>query len=288
MRVKILRRLKGLGAVALKNSVYLLPETEAAREDFHWLRREIVGGGGEASLSSARFLEGASDRELEDVFSAERDEEYKELTVSIRTAAHQLTQADVERLRRRLDTIRERDYFGATGRFAAVQALEEVARQARGGAGEEQRPLTERPKAATWVTRAGARIDRMASAWLIRRLIDPDARFKFVDPERYRAQKGELRFDMFEGEFTHEGDCCTFETLLARFGLNDPGLIPIAEIVHDIDCKDEKHGRPETPGVASVVSGIAAAHPRDEDRIAAAAALFDALFARFRPGQAAP
>ena len=90
-------------------------------------------------------------------------------------------------------------------------------------------------KGRTWVTRRGMFVDRIGSAWLIRRFIDPDARFKFVPAKGYAPEAGELRFDMFEAEFTHEGDRCTFEVLLSRGGLErDPGLAAIGEIVHDI------------------------------------------------------
>jgi hypothetical protein len=84
---------------------------------------------------------------------------------------------------------------------------------------------------------------------------------------------------MFDGEFTHEGDRCTFETLLDRFGLRaDPALVAIAEVVHDIDVKDEKYGRPETAGVESVLSGIARRTPDDDDRVRQGSALFAALY----------
>src|SRR5262249_61636995 len=94
------------------------------------------------------------------------------------------------------------------------------------------------PQGAVWVTRRGIHVDRMASAWLIRRFIDPAAHFRFVDPRSYRQEVGELRFDMFEAEFTHEGDLCTFAVLLSRFGLSAPALRAIAEMVHDVDLKD--------------------------------------------------
>ena len=131
----------------------------------------------------------------------------------------------------------------------------------------------------TWVTRAGIKVDRMASAWLIRKFIDPQARFKFVPAKGYEPQGGEVRFDMFEAEFTHEGDLCTFEVLLERFGLAEPALGSIAEIVHDVDVKDAKYGREEAPGVGQVVAGIAAAHADDEARLERGAALFDDLYA---------
>jgi hypothetical protein len=131
----------------------------------------------------------------------------------------------------------------------------------------------------TWVTRTGIKVDRMASAWLIRRFIDPEARFKFVPAKGYRPEEGELRFDMFEAEFTHEGELCTFEVLVQRFGLTDPALRAIAEIVHDIDVKDAKYGREEAPGIGQLVAGIAAAHPDDEVRLERGAALFEDLYA---------
>ncbi len=114
-----------------------------------------------------------------------------------------------------------------------------------------------------WVTREGVYVDRIASAWLIRRFIDPEARFKFVTPKGYRPQPGEVRFDMFEAEYTHEGEACTFEILTKRFGLTDSALRAIGEIVHDIDYKEPRFGRPETAGVERLLTGIARPHARE-------------------------
>jgi hypothetical protein len=133
----------------------------------------------------------------------------------------------------------------------------------------------------TWVTRRDVGVDRLASAWLVRRFIDADARFKFVAPTGYRPDAGEVRFDMFEGEYTHEGDRCTFETLLRRFELTDPALQAVAEIVHDIDLKDHKFGRAEAAGIATLVAGLVAAHPDDAVRIERGAAIWDDLHTHF-------
>ena len=84
----------------------------------------------------------------------------------------------------------------------------------------------------------------------------------------YVPKPGELRFDMFEAEFTHEGDRCTFEVLLARAGLDDPALAAIAEIVHDIDLKDGKFGREEAAGIGTLIAGIARADRDDDERLA--------------------
>jgi hypothetical protein len=132
------------------------------------------------------------------------------------------------------------------------------------------------------VTRKGIYVDRMASGWLIQRFIDSKARFKFVAAKGYLPEPGDLRFDMFEAEFTHEGDLCTFEVLLSRFSLQDPALRPLAEIVHDIDLKDSKFGRPDTVGFERVVAGIAMAHSEDEARLERACSVLDDLYEYFK------
>jgi len=132
------------------------------------------------------------------------------------------------------------------------------------------------------VTRQGIHIDRIACAWLIRRFIDPEAQFQFVSRRTYQPKATDLRFDMFDAEFTHEGEGCTFEVLLERVGLAEPALQAIAEIVHDIDLKDEKFQRQEAPGIDRLIAGLAMAHPADEDRLARGAAVFDDLYAYFQ------
>ena len=139
-----------------------------------------------------------------------------------------------------------------------------------------------RPSGGTWVTRRGIKIDRIASAWLVRRFVDPDARFRFIDPETAKPKKGEIAFDMAGGDYTHEGDRCTFETLASAFSLRDAALRKVAEIVHDIDLKDEKFGRAEAAGIRQLIDGILAAHSGDEARLERGFALFDDLYASFR------
>ncbi len=114
-----------------------------------------------------------------------------------------------------------------------------------------------------WVTRRNIFIDRIASGWLIRRFVNPDAVFRFVDPDSHSPGPDEIRFDMFNAEFTHEGDQCTFETMIRRLGLKEPGLEALAEVVHDIDLKDAKYGRPEADGLFALLSGLAAVEPND-------------------------
>jgi hypothetical protein len=286
LRVKVARRLRRLGAVQLKSSVYVLPASDEAAEDFRWLLREITAGGGEATLARTSFLDGIDDDEVRAMFQRERDAEFDEITAAARGLdAAEPRAEEVQRLRRRLDEAAARDFFDAPARAAAEHAVAAAERRLRGG--EEAQPraaakVTAPPRGATWVTRRHVKVDRLASAWLIRRFLDPEARFAFVDVASYRHSPGELRFDMYEGEYGHEGERCTFETLLARFGLaDDAALRRLGEVVHDLDCKESRFGHPEAAGVAALVQGIAAAHERDEDRLQAGLPLFEALYRSF-------
>jgi hypothetical protein len=287
LRVKTRRRLQRLGAVALKNTVYVLPNRMETAEDFEWLRGEIVADGGDATVCGASFLGGLSDAELEALFRAERDVDYAEIARAARAAASSdespAVRADAVRLQRRLDEVGKTDFFAAAGRADAERAIGELEAQVAGtmARADLRGADGQAVRGRTWVTREGVFVDRIASAWLIRRFIDPAASFKFVPGKSYRPQAGELRFDMFQAEYTHEGERCTFETLLARFSLgDDPALHAIAEIVHDIDLKDEKFARPEAPGVAAVLGGIKRAHASDADRIRHGGAIFDGLHAQ--------
>lgn len=148
---------------------------------------------------------------------------------------------------------------------------------------ETRREATQKaPTGRTWVTRKGIKVDRIGSAWLIRNFIDRKARFKFVAGQGYSPSQGELRFDMFEAEYTHEGDRCTFEVLMKQFGLDDQALRQLAEVVHDIDLKDGKFGRPETAGLDSMIAGLTVACADDETRLAQGGQLFANLYEHFR------
>jgi hypothetical protein len=296
LRAKIGRRLQKLGAVAIKNSVYALPGSEQAREDLNWVLREIVEGGGDGSIVEARFVEGLSEEQVREMFRAARDGDYDEISKEARALARDVPRRGalskekraaleprLARLRKRLAEVAALDFFAARGREPAEGLLGELARRLAPPLQEPKEVSMEpKPRGATWVTRTGIHVDRMASAWLIRRFIDAKARFKFVSPREYQHKKGELRFDMFDGEFTHQGDLCTFEVLLARFKLDDAALERLAEVVHDIDLKDDKHGRPEKAGIEQLINAIATAHPEDEVRLARASAALDDLYELFK------
>lgn len=298
-RVKIWRRLQGIGAVAVKSTVYALPANTETQEDFEWLLKEIVEGGGEAMVCEARLLDGLSDAQARALFDAARDEDYEVVAKEARALAERLdggvtseeraeARSLTTRLRKRLADIASIDFFGATGRLSAESLVveiehnlaEDIKMMKRSPDDPTQTPAV--LKGSAWVTRKGVHVDRIACSWLIRRFIDKDAVIRFVPGKGYEPKAGELRFDMFEGEITHEGDRCSFEVLLTRIGINDAALLAISEIVHDIDLKDSKFGREETTGIASLIAGVCAANPEDEQRIAQGAVVFDNLYQYFR------
>jgi len=290
-RAKIWRRLQRLGAVAIKNSVYVMPRSDQALEDFEWVVREITQSGGAASICEAHFLEGLSDDEVQALFVAARDADYKAVTTQAgellerrkrSPRASDENQDEAERLKRRLDEIVAIDFFGATGRTNAARLLDQLQAKPASAAPKPQTIDVRTLRRRVWVTRRDIYVDRMASGWLIRRFVDPEARFKFVASKEYRPKGGDIRFDMFGGEFTHEGDRCTFEVILHKVGLDDPGLVPIAQIVHDIDLKDQRFGRAEAAGIDRVIQSIAMAHKDDARRLERSGPVFDDLYHYFK------
>jgi hypothetical protein len=300
LRVKVWRRLQRLGAVSIKNAVYALPRSEERNEDLQWVMREIVAGGGEATLVEANLVQGLRDDEVELLFTRARDEDYEALVEQVRKTAklvpkrgklkdetRRKIESDVERFERRLEEIAAIDFFHASSRETASGLLEELRQKIAAQPIIAPEAEAQKYRGRTWVTRKGIHVDRMASAWLIRRFIDPAAKFKWVPPKGYVPVDGELRFDMYEAEFTHVGNLCSFEVLMQRTGQKDRALQVIAEIVHDIDIKDDRYQRPETAGIASLVAGIALTSADDDERLARASAAFDQfyeVFARKRAG----
>ena len=283
LRAKVRQRLARVGAVPLKNAVYVLPRRDECLEDFQWIAEEASAGGGEAHVCEAEFPEARTDAALVERFRAERNVDYRRLAREMGGAS--ATQADPEKLaraRKRFEEIRRIDFFDAPGGREAAVRLTRLERRSRAprpapGGTMERKDLVGR----TWTTRRGVKIDRIASAWLVRRFIDARARFRFVDPAEPPRPR-ELRFDMVGGDFTHEGDRCTFETLLARTGIRDRALAEIAEIIHDIDLKDEKFGRAEAAGIERLMTGLILANPQDEARLERGLLLLDELYQSFR------
>lgn len=286
LRAKMRQRLADVGAVAVKNSVYLLPHGSDALEDLQWIAQEVVTGGGDAHLFEGDFIDGVAGDAAIAQFREARNADYEALAADAHAAMKAARSAagvaelatSHTRLSRRLEEIRRIDFFDAEGRVAAEEALAAIETRLQKDRKEETRMVKANPelRGKTWVTRPGVKIDRMASAWFIRRFIDPKARFRFTDAASPKPD-GEIRFDMVGGDFTHEEDRCTFETLIGRVGLPDKGVRAIAEIVHDLDLKDAKFGRAEAAGVRMMLDGLMARTESDDERIERALVLFDDL-----------
>lgn len=304
LRVKVGRQLRRLGAIALKNTVYVLPASSRHRNALQSLVREILERGGEAAVAESRFVAGLSAAAMADRFRRERDADYAAVAAAARRIVDSLRARrapgdarrralgrEIDRLKQDLADTAERDWFGAGGKGAAVgllslaeDLLQGVETPAPSSAPGPLRP----PRGACWVTRTGVMVDRIASAWLIRRFIDPQARFRFAPGHGYKPRPQEIRFDMAEAEFTHEGGRCTFEVLLERFQLRDSALTALSEMVHDLDLEDGRFGRPETSGLGRMIIGIALASSDDQVRLSHGATVLEGLYQSFRSTVSGP
>ena len=296
LRVKIWRRLQQIGAVAIKQSVYALPRADQSYEDFSWILKEIIEGGGDGSLSEAVFLEGLSDEQIVGLFQTARDADYEKIIDDARSLAESLskessegsesisrTRTQLSRLKRRFEDVAAIDFFGAPGRSAVEGELANVTSRVIGSDRKEKRYVrsVQDLEGRTWVTRKGVYVDRIACAWLIRRFVDRHAKFKFVSGKSYKPKSNEIRFDMFDAEFTHKGDWCTFEVMIDRLRLDNHAISQMAEIIHDIDLKDEKFARVEAAGIQILFDGITATRSQDEERLERSFVILDEMYESF-------
>ncbi len=283
--------------MAIKQSVYAMPFSEQSREDLNWTLKQIVEGGGDGSISAARFVAGLTDEQVVALFQKARKSDYEKI---IQDAGLLLADwssgrndpqdpavkgpALVSRLQSRLDKVAAIDFFHASERETAKTLIKTLATCLVGqsSAATAVKDSLDNLKGKTWLTRKNLFVDRIACTWLIRRFVDSTAVFKFVDATTYIPKPDELRFDMFDGEYTHEGDRCTFEVMIQRFRLLDRTLVLLAEVVHDIDLKDAKYDHPETDGFNALLTGLVVAQPNDDQRMVEGFRLFENLYAYFQ------
>jgi hypothetical protein len=291
LRVRVWRRLRSLGAVALKRSAYLLPDTPERYEDFQWLAQEIQRDGGDATLIRVQQIENVSPADVLRLFREPRDRDYRQLAVRYRKVLQGLdrkseaTRARMEdelaRLSKDHQRLRDIDFFDAPG-GAEVRRLEEaIAMRTRRPepAHPEQRPTLDLTKlrGRRWVTRPRPHVDRIASAWLIKRFIDPEAEFVFAPPAEF--PKDAIPYDAPGVELSHQGEDCTFETLVKRARLRDRRLLRLAEVVHEADLRDGKYPHEEARGIDVAVRALLAASPDDHQVLAQGLSLFEGLYA---------
>lgn len=289
LRVQAWRRLQAVGAVLVKNSVYFLPNSRETREEFEWIRNEIVARGGEAVVFTADAVDELTSKEVVEAFVAARRSDWDELreraaALTERPGAHpgdEHWEREVKALRNRAAQIDKIDYFRSPGRqeaMSAIDAAESTLRPSEDATSEPSRSV-DGYRGRRWLTRPRPGVDRMASAWLIRRFVDPDAEFLFAD--RISPGQDLVPFDMFGVELGHHGERCTFETLLRTFALAEPPLERIGRIVHDLDLRSESVDS-ETMTVSRLVDGLRQAFADDSTLLERGMDVFEALYRSFR------
>jgi hypothetical protein len=281
-RVAIWRKLKKSGAIQIQTSTYVLPDEPARYEAFQWLTQEVRDAGGDATLVRAREIEGLPNNKLVALFNAARDKQYSDLKKVLqklierpKRSDSEFAAADLERLTRQFREIREVDFFDSARGHEVAMLLRR----------SEGPRLSQKPhvldarqyRGKTWLTRPRPEIDRVGSAWLISKFIDPKAKFVF-SPKRQSVPEA-IPFDMLDAEFSHHGNCCTFETLIKRFAISDKSVAKIGEMIHDADLDDARFQRVEAVGIDRVLKGWAKEGVPDDEILRRGFTCFDALYA---------
>ena len=290
-RVKFWRRLKKFGTIQIKSSTYVLPDQPVHYERFQWLAKEIVDTGGEATLVRVKDIEGMPYSAVVALFNDARSRDYDELVEPLsllikdtrtRKNSPESFANQLQKLRQRFQEIRDIDYFESS----RGEDLHRLFEKAESLGLPIKRPETkdrlriEDYRSKLWITRPRPEIDRVGSAWLIRKFIDPDAKFVFANTPSETPEA--IPYDMFEVEFSHHGDCCTFETFIERFGIRDRAVRRLAELIHDADLEDDKFHRLEGFGVEQIFKGWAKQGLTDHEILSKGFECFDALYAQFK------
>ena len=281
-RVAVWRQLKKIGAVQFKTSTYLLPDEPAQYEQFQWLAQQIRDYGGDSTLVRAQEIEGLTKEKVVSLFNAARDQDYAALRKSLQTfiarrrkSAAEFATSELERLTKQFRELRQIDFFDSPRGHEVAMLL----RHAEG----PRRLLKLRTldakqyRGKTWLTRPRPEIDRVGSAWLISKFIDPNAMFVFAP--NAQSVPDAIPFDMLDAEFSHHGNCCTFETLIKRFAIPDKAVRKIGEMIHDADLDDARFQRVECVGIDRVLKGWAKEGLADDEILRRGFECFDALYA---------
>ena len=293
--MRIWRRISAIGAVQLKTGLQILPHREELMENITWMIGEVKASGGEALALQCAQVEGMADEQIEQLFQAQVDQEFAQIQAEAKglltTAdgaaegenARELARA-LRKLRKRCEAVRQRDFFPSGTAARTLNMLDSIAARLRRPDQPSSPPARldrSEYQGRTWVTRARPYIDRLGSAWLIQRFIDPQARFRFLGAgETADIDQGELPFDMALGAFTHQGELITFEVLLRDFALLDPALARISELVRWIDVQEE--ALPEEAALLkTLLDGLIALTADDHQLLERARLLFDALHAGY-------
>jgi hypothetical protein len=290
LRVALWRQLRRHGCLALNTSAYILPDKPSCHERFQWLAKQILDGGGEATVSKVLLIEGLDDQEIQRRFNVQRNAEYigllkKASALGKRKEAPAHSLRKFERLKHLAQQVREIDYFGASKGQDLDHVLRQLEEELKGNSRKNAPPALEAKHylKRVWITRPNPEIDRCASGWLIKKFIDPKATFQFAAQKPRRGTA--VTYDMLEADFTHQGDSCTFETLCLQFAINDPIVLQIAEMVHDADLEDDKFDQKEAVGIDLMLKGLAQMGKSSDEILSAGIAAIEALFRALKSRQ---
>lgn len=293
-RMRVWRALKALGCATLRDGVYLLPESPEHAAALEEVASAALAVEGSAEVYRLSGCDGAQEAALCAMF--DRGEDYAEIVEEARGLQAELNTLDgaatsrrMQSLARRFEQVLRADFFPGESQRQAQAAVDEL----RDAFDRRLSPDEPTPRQAAiprldraghrgriWATRERPWVDRLASAWLIRRFIDPDARIVWLaNPGDCQADW--LGFDFDGAAFSHVGAKVTFETLLASFGLDsDPALLRLGELVHCLDVGGLPV--PEAPGIELLLAGVRTSEPGDDALLGRASEVFDWLLQSYK------
>jgi hypothetical protein len=280
-RVEIWRKLQRYGMLPLRSAGYVLPSSAMNQERMEWLATAIRAYKGQASVVQVQSFDDLSVERLKQLFQEARARDYQKLLHEAKkiaaSAPSRTPTGRFNRIRRRQQELHDIDFFSNPLRAKLENFLAEAEEGGKVRAQQDKTLKSSQFLNRQWITRPRPGIDRVSSAWLIRRFIDAKARFVFgADPELHPSA---VPFDMFclQG-FGHRGEDCTFETLCKEFAIREKKVKRISEIIHDADLGDEKFGRAEGAGLDRVLKGWAKQDLPDDELLRRGMDLIEGLY----------
>lgn len=300
-RMKIWRRLTQAGALLFRGAVYILPYNDEHYEFYQWLTEEVNGMGGEAAFVQVERVEGIEDKEIIELFNRQKEKDYLRIEKGIEEIDRRLQNIkkggqtfvskklldQFDKIEKDFETTLKTDFFSSKASAVIKKSITKIKEELERleNIQSVSKPIslphrdTKDYRGKIWVTRSRPFVDRMASAWLIKRFIDPEATFKFIKQDKMVSRERDfIGFDISGGEFSHLGDMCTFEILMKSFKLSDKRLKKIASIVHEIDIKDEKAKVPESKGIELLLTAIRKTSKSDEEALNRGMEIFEMLY----------
>ncbi len=280
-RVEVWRKLQRYGMLALRSSGHVLPNRSANQERMEWLATAIRAYKGQASVVQVHSFDDLPEARLKELFLEARTRDYQKLLQEAKKflalSAARRPGGRLKRIRRRFLELQDIDFFGNPLRPKLEILLAQADESEAAKSGRKTKRKGDECTNRIWVTRPRPGIDRVSSAWLIRRFIDAKARFVFeTEPS---AHPDAIPFDMFGPEgFGHRGEDCTFETLCKQFAIRERGVRRMAQIIHDADLGDEKFGRTEGHGLDKVLNGWAKQGLSDDELMQRGMDLIEGLY----------